>query len=195
MLYNADEYGLNAHEGIQAPYSDDYDYKDDPVAVAKLNSLNRHRKEEIGKVKDFNRHPIAGAAVGGGIGYGIGRHYAKKTPIIAQQRKRKIVGTVLGAAIGAGIGYNVKTKRSQDSIKADIDKINSKYSQKANDFITGQKKYREEHGGYRKRAPRVNPDLSSAPVTPTSPSEPQKSSTVSEAVSKWNQKFGKFFKK
>lgn len=51
---------------------------------------------------------LGGATVGAGAGYLIGRQWAKKDPVISQQRKKKLVGTLSGAILGAGAGYGIK---------------------------------------------------------------------------------------
>lgn len=173
MLYNAEDFNLNAHDDIQEPYSE-YDYKKDPVAMGVLQRLHDERKKELDNVRKYNRHPIAGAAIGGGIGYKIGAHYAKKTPLISQQRKRKIVGTVIGAGIGAGIGYNIKTKRSQASIDAESNPIKAKYEERRERLFNNRRKLYESQvnsQSSKSDSPKVDPALKSAPVSPTSPSE------------------------
>lgn len=128
MIYNAEDSNLNAYGCIQELYSD-YDYRKDSVAMAVMSKLAKERKGELDNVSKYNRHPIAGAVIGGGIGYKIGAHYAKKVPLASQQRKRKIIGTVVGALIGGGIGHGIKTKRNQGSIDAEVKSIKDKYEE------------------------------------------------------------------
>jgi hypothetical protein len=113
-MHNAENCGLNAYESIpdiQDLYVKRF-YTVDEVNKAKAEAHEQYLKNRIKidqdkkKSQDYikRNYRIGGTVIGGGIGYGIGAHYAKKTPIISQQRKRKIIGTILGAAGGLAVG-------------------------------------------------------------------------------------------
>lgn len=133
-----DSYGQHAHDESQEYYNGDIpsEFLDDAYK-SRIRDLKSEMDDRLyieRKHHSKTKRRVAtagGAAIGAGIGYAIGNHYAKRTPIISQQRKRKIVGTVVGGALGAAAGYKVGDHLREKDIEKSFKKIKADYSNQA----------------------------------------------------------------
>jgi hypothetical protein len=114
-MHNADGYGLNAYEELQDIYGrsrEDTDRAYETIRAFEKFDRHKLREERDKNKRNFKIPYVAGGlAVGGGLGYAVGRKWAKRTPLTSQQRKRKLISTIIGAGVGAGVGNTIGNKR------------------------------------------------------------------------------------
>jgi hypothetical protein len=182
-MHNAENCGLNAYESIPdiqdlyaRPFYDPKDLRDayDRLHEKATNNRVEILKDKLNTERKVKRnYRLGGTIIGAGIGYKIGAHYAKKTPIISQQRKRKLIGTILGTTGGLLIGNQLGNLHNKKLTKSKYDKKlndNQAWEDSARESV--KKRYhrrpiKEYVGSTRNNGPHKEPSYNDLPNTRT----------------------------